>query len=147
MSAATSTLKVESDRCVFVDDGQAPVVLLVSPRDLAQHHWPHAWPGPLQLERAIDEVENAIEAAGLRHAVRGWLNVTPPLAQLLPDDWSDSNMMSRDLVESAFSQLAASASGARPAAAQAARSEAAGALLLVREVLHHLGLQGCIRGS
>ena len=146
VTPATSILQTESDHSLFIEAGQEPVVLLVSPRGLAHRHWPQGWPRPLQLERAIYDIENAIEAAGLRHANRGWLNVKSPLAEQLPEDWSSSSTMTRDRVESAFSNLVVSA-GLSQSTTQVALGEAAGALLLVREVLHHLGFQGCIHDS
>ena len=63
----------EVDRTVFFDGTRESASLAVSPRILADRHWPRGLPGALQLERAIDDVESAIEQAGLAHADRGVL--------------------------------------------------------------------------
>ena len=61
-----------------------PVKLTVSPQGLAQRHWPHGVPGPLQLELGIEDVEDAIMQAKVPHDSRGALSTSDPLLQHLP---------------------------------------------------------------
>lgn len=141
MTTPLLALQVEADHTVLLDSEQRSVTLRVSPRTLAARHWPRGRPSPLQLERAIDDVEYAIEQAGLRHADRGLLLATGGLLQLLPQRFRSSGEFSRDDVEAEFSQLVAAAVSAVSDAELALNGESAAALLLLHEVMHHLGFQ------
>ncbi len=130
----------EAARTVFFDGAREDVSLPVSPSILANRHWPHGLPGALQMERAIDDVESAIEQAGLVHADRGVLLVTDSLQNLLPDLLKRGTLCSREKVEDAFTQwVASSCTSGRGGLGRELRGESAAALLLVREVMHHLG--------
>jgi hypothetical protein len=133
------SLHVEPDCSVLLDSDRVPVTLRVSPRSLVARHWPGGQPSPLQLERAIDEVENAFEQAGLSHADRGVLYATASLRHVLPQRFNASAQFSREDVEAEFSRLVAASSAAGLDAGLAATGEAAAALLLLRELMHHLG--------
>ena len=133
-------LHFEADRAVFLDGAQEDFSLPVSPKALADRHWPRCHPGSLQLERAIDDVEIAIMQAGLRHAERGVLLTTASLRQLLPDLPRHGTQVARDDIEARFTRLAASAFAAeRGGAGPGASGESTAALVLLREVMHHLG--------
>ena len=133
------SLRIEADRSVLLDGERGPVTLRVSPRTLVARHWPVGQPSPLQLERAIDDVENAIEQAGLSHADRGVLRAAASLRHALPQCFSASTQFSREDVEAEFSRLVAASSTPGHEAGLAATGEAAAALLLLRELMHHLG--------
>jgi hypothetical protein len=142
MTTATPMLLTNADVSVLVDAERGPVTLHLSPRTIAQRHWPQGRPGAWQLERAIDEVETAIEQSGLAHADRGALQVNEHLRHALPQRLRAPGTFSRDEVEAEFSWLVAasgSAAGLPPASTN--EGEAAAALLLVRELMHHLGFQ------
>lgn len=125
--------------CRLADGVQPAVMLDISPRSIAQRHWPHGQPGPLQLERAIDDVENAIEQAGLAHGSRHLLQVHTPLSSLLRPALATAGDHRREDVEDAFSRLVAGSGSATDQ--PGADGEHAAALLLVRELMHHLGFQ------
>lgn len=93
------------------------------------------------MERAIDEVENAIEQAGWVHGDRGVLRVSAGLRELLPTPLPAPGANSRDDVEVAFSRLVAASGVAGPLAGLPNIGEVAAALLMVRELMHHLGFQ------
>ncbi len=144
VTTSPPALQIEVDCSVLLDDLREPVTLRVSPRTLVARHWPRSRPVPLQLERAIDDVENAIEQAGLGYAYRGVLRVTIGLRRLLPQRFtSPANSpteFSRGDIEAEFSRLVvASGAAADLDAGPAPDGEAAAALLFVREVMHHLG--------
>lgn len=139
MTTSPPSLHIEADRSVLLDSDRVPVTLRVSPRTLVARHWPVGQPSPLQLERAIDDVENAIEQAGLSHADRGVLYATESLRHVLPERFNASAQFSREDVEAEFSRLVAASSTAGLDAGLAATGEAAAALLLLRELMHHLG--------
>lgn len=134
-------LQFNADGSVLLNIEGRAVTLQVSPRSIAAHHWPHGTPGLLQLELAIDEVENAIEQAGLVHGDRGVLRVSAGLRELLPAPWRAPGTISRDDVEVAFSRLVAASGVAGPLAGLPNSGEVAAALLMVREIMHHLGFQ------
>jgi hypothetical protein len=134
-----SSLSVEADSSVLLDGRRGSVTLRVSPRTLVARYWPKGQPGPQQLERAIDEVENAIEEAGLSHADRGLLYATESLRHVLPQRFNAPAQFSRDDIEARFSRLVAASSTAGLDAGLAWTGETAAALLLLRELMHHLG--------
>jgi hypothetical protein len=132
-------MQVEAARTVFTEGALEVFSLRVSPTTLAERHWPDGQPGPLQLERAIDDVEMAIEQTRLPSADRGRLLATDSLLRQLPP-LGEATHVGKDDVEVMFSRLVASSS--RPPSMTSApelSGESAAALLLLREVMHHLG--------
>ena len=78
--------------------------------------------------------------AGLRHAERGVLLATESLRHLLPDLLRLGTHLTRDDVEARFTRLAGSAlTDGHGSAGPEMFGESAAALLLLREVMHHLG--------
>lgn len=146
MATPVPALQIDIDHSVLLHVEGRSAVLRVGPHALAARHWPSGRPSPVALERAIDDVENAIEQAGLHHAHRGALDATASLIQALPPRFRSSPELSRDEVEAEFSRLVAASEGAGLDASSAPRGEAAAALLLLREVMHHLGFQTFITG-
>jgi hypothetical protein len=140
MTTAPLALHFEADRTVFLDGAREDSRLAMSPKGLADRHWPRSEPGPLQLERAIDDIEIAIMQACLRHAERGVLLASESVQRLLPDLLRHGTPMSRDDIEARFNRLAASAlPSVRGDAELETAGESAAALVLLREVMHHLG--------
>lgn len=142
MSDGLPMLTFEADRTLLTDGQHGEVNILVGPQILANRYWPRGWPTPLQLERAIDGVESAIEQAKLRPAVRGVLRATESVLILLPGLLIPGAVTSRDTVEAAFSTLAAAThTSGYHVRAEASSGEGAAALLILRELMHHLGFQ------
>lgn len=141
MDSLPSTLLVAHDRCTLKSGDSGSVVLQVSPRALMNRHWPRGRPTPLQLEAAIDDVENAIESTGLRHRPRGILIVSQRLGQAFGSRVDAVVELSRDDVELEFSSLVRASGDATHNEEGAPNGEAAAALLLLREFMHHLGFE------
>jgi hypothetical protein len=141
MTAQPQVLHVELDRSVLLDGRHGPATIATSPHDLAARHWPDGRPRPLQLEQAIDDVENAIEQSRLRHEPRGMLIVGASLLAMLPQRFHSAARFGRDDVEAEFSRLVSAASAANGGAGLAVSGEAAAAVLMLRELMHHLGFQ------
>lgn len=141
MTASPPVLHVEQDRSVLFDGRHGPVTLATSPHDLAARHWPEGRPSALQLERAIDDVENAIEQSRLRHEPRGMLKVGASLLAMLPQRFNSTATFSRDEVEAEFSRLGTVSAAAEFDVRVTPSGEAAAAVLLLRELMHHLGVE------
>jgi hypothetical protein len=117
-----------------------PVLLPLSPRSLAERRFRHDPPTPLELEQAIDEVEDALTATRLASAERGALVTADPHVRALPGLAVAGASLTRDGVEMLFQQLASVALGQpRALAGFATSGEAAATLLILRECMHHLG--------
>jgi hypothetical protein len=142
MSNALPFLTFEADRTVLMDGEQRVFNLSVSPSSLARRHWLKGLPSSLQLEHAIDDVEAAIEQCLLAHADRGVLMTAQSVQRLLPELLRPQSEIGRDEVEFEFTRLVAAAHVAgRSDATRALHGESAAALLLLRELMHHLGFQ------
>ncbi len=132
----------EASDWTLTDTLQKRVSLGLGPAALAARHWPDGRPRSLAVENAIDDVEMAIERSPLRHADRDLLTLVcadpAVLSPWLPADAE----LHRDEVERAFSMWAATLD--RPGAVEPSVSgDGAAALLMLRELMHHLGFQRC----
>lgn len=117
-------------------------VLALGPDVLAGRHWQQNLPNPLQLERAIDDVEGAIEQSGVVYARRDRLRIAGLFRDLVPQLLSPGAELSRDEIEAEFSKLVSAAHrGPGSGAEVALPGEHAAALLILRELMHHLGFQ------
>jgi len=119
------------------------VVIAVGADELAEAVFRHDPPSALEIEHAIDRIEDALTASGLRHGERGDALIDdPPLHAML--GWQDGpGRAGREDVERLFQDLAA-ALPTKPAFLRdvPAGRVAAARLLILRECLHHLGFQG-----
>jgi hypothetical protein len=116
------------------------VNLTVSPQGLAQRHWPHGVPGPLQLELGIEDVEDAIMHARVPHDSRGALLSSDPLLHHLPGLQPNGAGLSLDQVEGLFQGLVvASPALRRTRTGEPWSGVQVAALLILRECMHHLG--------
>jgi len=116
--------------------------LPIGPGRLAAKVFSRELPSPVELEQAIEVVENALDATGLAAEPRGELVTTDAVVRQLPGLAVGHGALSRADVESLFQRLA-SASLGQPSAALGlpAGREAAATLLLLRELMHHLGFE------
>jgi hypothetical protein len=110
--------------------------LLAAPNALS------ATPRPAELEHAIDRVEDAISASRWAFEQRGTLLTRQPHLTALPGLQQAGQTLSRDAIEALFALLAQRAFGT-PVGASALPEgrEAAAALLILRECMHHLGFE------
>lgn len=101
-------------------------------------------PSPIGLERAIDHIEDAIAEADLAYRARGDLVTHEPLIIEALGFPRGETRVTRDEVEARFEGLARLALGrpVRPPWQDGVLSrEAAAALLILRELMHHLGYE------
>ncbi len=130
---------LDAARSVLVHGG-ATATLALAPASLAQRCWPQGRPRPVDLEHAIDQVEDTIERAGLKHEERGTLWLDGSLAHLLLA-WLPALPGSgcpRDRVEAVFTSCVAQVHAGQT---DNASGQAVAALLMLRELMHHLGFQ------
>lgn len=142
-SARGTALRLEPQRTLLSPADGADTVLAVGAHALAEGVFRHDPPTPHELEQAIDQVEEALMTAGLRHAARGELWTQAPQLLALPGLQAPGARLSRDDVEALFQRLASAALG-HPGLRDTlpAGREAAAALLILRECLHHGGFDG-----
>jgi exopolyphosphatase/pppGpp-phosphohydrolase len=121
------------------DDGRR-VVLSIGWRGLAETVLRHDPPTPVELERAIDLVEDALEGLPVVPAdVRG-LVTTDAALRALPGLDAPCSGLTRDAVEALFQRLASRALGTPVATSELPHGrDVAAALLILRECMHHLG--------
>lgn len=92
------------------------------------------------MEQAIDLVEDALAATGLRHLARGELLTDDPRVRPLLGLTADGARLEREDVEVLFQRLASTSLGLPSAlAGLPSGRESAAALLILRECMHHLG--------
>ena len=149
MTTPTSTtLRLHADRTTLTDGAAPELVIGVGVDDIAGPLFRHDPPTAIEIERAIDRVEDALGASGARQGERGELRVAyPPLLAALGLT-ADGMCLTRDEVEARFERLATAALG-QPGALAGMPVDRAGAaaLLILRECMHHLGYSGVRRAQ
>jgi GTPase involved in cell partitioning and DNA repair len=126
------------------DDGGV-VAVGPSPAALADACFRHDPPTAVELERAIDIVEDALMAAKAPPGAGAGLTTFEPTLRRLPGLELVGATLSRDAVEMLFQQLASIALGMpAPQGSTLTDRVTAAALLIVRESMHHLDF-GTIR--
>jgi hypothetical protein len=136
----TTVLRLDAHRTTLSNAAADDVVVAVGMSDIAEGLFQHEPPTPLEMERAIDLVEDALTATGLRHAARGELQTDDPRLLASLGSRVDDARLGRDEVEAIFQRLA-SASLGHPGLWESLPSgrDAAASLLILRECMHHLG--------
>lgn len=143
---SATQLRFEADRTMLASPGAPEFGIKVGPQALAARYWGSGTPNPLQIEHAIDDVEMALMSERLAHGERGLLVTAEPLLCSLPGLRLTGATLTRDAVEVLFNALAAMAeSGRSTAVALTTTGEAAAALLILRELMHHLGFDAISR--
>jgi hypothetical protein len=144
-------LSLEDERTVLVGTPGAPPVLVVGAgwRTIARDYLKHDPPSPLELENAIGAIEDQIARAGALPAKGSPVRTNDALvreiavASGLPRD--AETIFALSAVEQAYQRLAAQASrGLRSGDGLAAGNGAAAALVILRELMHHLGFPAII---
>jgi len=112
---------------------------------LTRRYLRHTPPTPLELEMAIEEIEPAIMALSLRLPANTVLALGGPEAARLNLPTAGQH---RDEVEQLFQRLAAIALG-RPAASEGLPADPHffAAALLLRELMHHLGVERVVTSA
>ena len=143
---AATRLRLEAQRTTLAADSASEVMLAVGVRGIADRFFRHDPPTPFEMEQAIDMVEDALTSSRLQHAERGELTTDDPLLQAWVTAGSlqgDGARLTRDEVEAIFQRLAAASLGhPRALAGLPTGRDAAAAVLILRECMHHLGYRG-----
>ena len=129
-------------------DSVVNLALPIAPAPLAREVLRHTPPTPLEIEQAIEWVEDAVMPARARLPEAFELQVEDaPLRELVGSAGADPSTggvarLSIQDVENLFSRLVALSEG-RPATQDGLPSDGASAtrLIILREVLHHWGVQ------
>lgn len=145
-------LSIEDERTVLAaETAGAPPVLLagVGWRTIARDYFKRDPPSPLELENAIAAIEDQIARAGALPAKGSRVRTNDAfvreiaVAAGLPRD--AETIFALSAVEQAFQRLAAQASrGLRSGQGLAAGDHAAAALVILRELMHHMGFAAII---
>ncbi len=140
-----------SERTVLLEQGLAAggvrqLSLPVGTRLVADRHFLHALPTPQELELAIEMIEDAVMPARAQLPAGMRLASADPALRVLARHAgraADARWLELDAVEQLFNRLVARAAG-RPASRDAlpVDGESAARLLILREALHHWGLDG-----
>lgn len=142
MNSPTARLKLLEHSTELVFGNAEPVSLPVGALGLTENVLRHEPPTPVELERGIDLLEDALGASRLAHEERGPLLVADALLRRLPGLEAQGADLSREDVEALFQKLASRALGTPVAHAQLPpEREVAAALLILRECMHHLGFE------
>ena len=143
---ALTRLRLNAQRSTLAADEALEVVLAVGARGIADRFFGHDPPTPFEIEQAIDAVEDALTSSRLQRAERGELVTNDPLLRAwLPagSRQGDAARLTRVEVESIFQHLASASLGQPQALAGLPTGrDAAAALLILRECMHHLGYGG-----
>lgn len=139
MAPADIRLHFETDALTLATPGRV-LRAAIGPAGLAARHFRHTLPTPVELEAAIQDVEDALQALPRAGGATLYTHDTE-LAPL----WAfahapaGANTLPRDAVEECFSRLAALAEG-RPLTQDPLPDAPhfAALLLIVREIMHHL---------
>lgn len=140
MDSNRTDLRLEAERTLLSSPAAAEVVIAVGVDRLADHVFLHEPPTPVELERGIDVIEDALMAAGLPHLNRDDLATSDAHLESLFGPASDTARVSLAEVEALFQRMAAVSLGSPVRAAEPAFTRSASAaLLILRECMHHLG--------
>jgi hypothetical protein len=139
MSTPATRLQMDARRTTLTTEPTSGVVVEIGYRGVAETFFRHEPPTPGELESAIDAVEDALMGSGARRDDAGTLVISDDIQRLLPKLLPDGATTIEE-VEARFQRLASVSLGHLGAFADArVDSEAAAALLILRECMHHLG--------
>lgn len=143
--AGATEIRMDEHRTTFSDGAAPEVVVAVGARGLAEGLFRHDPPTSYEIERAIDRVEDALAATGLKHAVRGDLLTRDTQMHALLGLRTAGDRVTRDEVELRFQRLASAPLGHLGLRDGLPTGPTAAALLILRECMHHLGYAGVRR--
>jgi hypothetical protein len=140
MSLFPSRLRLQERQSILQIDHSGSVTLAVAPQGLAADFFRHQPPTTQELEQAIDAIEDALTSTRLTHAERGTLMTGGALVRAIPGLQHEADSLTRDAVEALFQRLASASFGPRLLVAESpVAGVAAATVLLLRELMHHLG--------
>jgi exopolyphosphatase/pppGpp-phosphohydrolase len=142
MSPPPVRLRLQAQSTVLEFDGGRVVTLPIGAPGLAEAVLRHDPPTPVELERAIDQIEDALTGLRVAGVDRGDLSTADPLLQALPGLRLPGSGLERVAVEALFQLLASRAQGMPVAVDELPHGrDIAAALLILRECMHHLDFE------
>lgn len=140
MDAYRTHLRLGADRTVLSPPGAEQVVIGVGIDRLAHGIFLHEPPSAVELERGITIIEDALMAAGLSHDSRGELATSDTQLQSIVGPMAGSTPVPLAEVEALFRRMAEVSHGSLARSSDPAFTrQASAALLILREIMHHLG--------
>jgi hypothetical protein len=140
MSPPPTRLQLHARQTILAIGHSDPITLAVAPQGLAADFFRNEPPTPQELEKAIDAIEDALTSTRLTHAERGTLMTGSALVRAIPGLQHEADSLTRDAVEELFQRLASASVGPRLLVIESPVSaEVAATVLLLRELMHHLG--------
>jgi hypothetical protein len=140
MNPLPTRLRLHMRQTILAIGDANPVTLAVAPQGLAVDLFRHQPPTPHELEQAIDAIEDALMSTRIAHDERGTLVTSDPLVRAIPGLQQEGDSLTRDEVEALFQRLASASLGPRLlAATMPFDAEVAATVLILRELMHHLG--------
>lgn len=137
--SSITSLSLETHHTVLRGDGDDEIVAAIGIEDVAVH-FRHEPPTGIEIERAIDAIEDALMATRLGHDRRGSLATANPWLRTLPRLKRPGAVLDIDGVEALFARMSAATSGQPTALGDLPNvRESFAALLILREAMHHLG--------
>jgi hypothetical protein len=139
MSPPPVQLRLQAQSTVLEFDAGRIVTLAIGTRGLADAVLLHDPPTPVELERAIDLIEDALTGFRFVGVDQSDLSTADPLLQALPGLGAPGPRLDRDAVEALFQRLVSRALGTTVAVDELPHGrDVAVALLILREFMHHL---------
>ena len=141
MNTPATRMQLDPQRTTLTIESAAGLVVEIGYRSVAERFLRHDPPTPGELESAIDGVEDALMAARAQRVDAGTLLViSDDIRRLLPGLLPDGTGATLVEVEARFQRLASASLGHPGVLANLPLGpEAAAALLILRECMHHLG--------
>jgi len=140
MDTATTRLQLDPQRTTLTIQSAAGGVVEIGYRSVRERFFKHDPPTPGELEAAIDAIEDALMASSALRVQGGTLVIDDEVRRRLPGLLTDSPATTLEDVEARFQRLASASLGHPGAlATMPLGPEAAAALVILRECMHHLG--------
>ena len=140
MAVNRTHLRLGAERTMLSTPDSAQVVINVGTERLANDVFLHEPPTAVELERGITVIEDALMDTGLMHHSRGELATSDTHLRSLVGPMAGSTPIPLAEVEALFQRMAAVSHGSLARSSDPAFTrEASAALLILREIMHHLG--------
>jgi len=140
MNTLATRLQMDARRTTLTTEPTAALAVEIGYRSVAETFFRHDPPTPGELESAIDAVEDALMGSRARRVDAGTLVISNDIRKLLPGLLPNGTATTLEEVEARFQRLASASLGYPGALANMPLGpQAAAALLILRECMHHLG--------
>jgi len=140
MDMPTTRLELDPQRTTLTVESAAGLVVEVGYLSVRERFFRHDPPTPSELESAIDAIEDALMASHAQRADGGTLVIADEVRRRLPGLLPDVTATTLEDIEARLQRLASASLGHPGAlATMPIGPEAAAALVILRECMHHLG--------